>query len=228
MKQLVPQNPKLDERGNIDEAVRQLQDWGVLVGKGACNHASFEALRKAVHEHFKVPWTSITPAMERLLYAICAVNRPRNIVAVGIFCGNTLIWNIGPACGPGKCYAAQRLVGIEVQPDRAGMARDNLQAIGVMDSVEVIAGDGHEILREIDYPIHLLYLDCDCPYKPMLDAAYDKVSEGGLVIAHNTIHKGWAKQESSQEYLAHVRDTSVFRESVSVEPDDLGIEVSVR
>ncbi|MEW6357064.1 MAG: class I SAM-dependent methyltransferase [Planctomycetota bacterium] len=228
MKRLVVQNPALDERGNIDEAIRHLQEWGVLEGRGDCNHASFEALRKVVHAHFNIPWTSITPAMERLLYAISAVNRPRNVVAVGIFCGNTLIWNVGPACGPGKCYAAQRLIGIEVKPDRAGMARDNLRAIGVTDSVQVIAGDGHEILRQIDYPIHLLYLDCDCPYKPMLDAAYDKVPQGGLVIAHNTLHKGWLKEKTSHEYLAHVRDPAVFRESVSVEPDDLGIEVSMK
>jgi len=228
VKRLVAQNPDADERGGIDDVVRRLREWGVLTGEGTCPHDSFEVLRKEVHERFKIPWTSITPAMERLLYAVAAVNQPRSIVAVGIFCGNTLIWNIGPACGPGKCYTAQHLVGVEVKPDRVDMARDNLAAIGVKEPVEVIAGDGHEILRGIDYPIDLLYLDCDCPYGPMLDAAYGRVPEGGLVIAHNTIHKGWAKQETSKEYLALVRDASVFRESVSVEPDDMGIEVSVR
>ena len=225
---MVIQNPETDERGQINRAIQQLKDWGVLTGAGTCDDAALEKLRELVRRNFKIPWTSITPAMERLLYTIVSVNRPANIVAVGIFCGNTLIWNIGPACGPDRGYKAERLVGIELDPQRADMARDNLRKIGILDSVEVIAGDGHEVLKKIDYPIHHLYLDYGCPYKPMLEAGMDKLADGALVIAHNTIHRGWVKQESSQAYLAFVRDKSVFRESVSIEPDALGIEVTLK
>lgn len=228
MRRIVAQNPDLDERGNVDAAVKQLQEWGVLDAAGVSNHAAFEKLRAAVRRGFKIPWTSITPAMERLLYSIACVNRPRSVVGVGIFCGNTLVWNIGPACGPGKCYTARNLVGIELDPKKVEMARDNLHAIGIDETVQLIAADGHDVLRKVDYPIDLLYLDCDCPYKPMLEAAYEQLREGSLVVTHNTIHKSWVKQETSKEFLDYVRDASFFRESVSVEPDDLGIEVTVR
>ena len=176
--------------------------------------------------------------MERLLYSISAINRPRNIIAIGIFCGNTLIWNIGAACGPGCCYSAERLVGIEIESKSAVLARANLERIGVLDSVELLDEDGHETLEKIDYPIDLLYLDANGAlpgttgpstkkiYLTLLQRAYDKMPTGSLVIAHDTLPEWFVR--SASEYLDFVRDPAHFRESLSVEPDGVGIEVSVK
>jgi len=228
----------LNEAENIDKAVAQMRELGVLTGPGECNHKLFGALRSAVKEHFEIPWTSITPPMERLLYSISAVNQPRNIVAIGIFCGNTLIWNIGAACGPGSCYSAERLVGVEVKIKSAALARANLERIGALGSVKLLAEDGHETLERADYPIDLLYLDANGPlpgttgpntkkiYLTLLQRAYEKMSPGSLVIAHDTLPEWFA--QNAGEYLDFVRDPAHFRESVSVEPDRVGIEVSVK
>ena len=231
-------DPLLDEVENIDKAVAQMRELGVLTGPGECNHTSFEALRSAVRENFEVPWTSITPPMERLLYSISAVNQPRNIVAIGIFCGNTLIWNIGAACGPGRCYSAERLVGVEIESKSAALARTNLERIGVLDSVELLDEDGHGTLEKVDYPIDLLYLDANGAlpgttgpntkkiYLTLLQRAYDKMPPGSLVLAHDTLPEWFVR--SAGEYLDFVRDPAYFRESISVEPDRVGIEVSVK
>jgi len=237
MKRIIA-DPLLDEAENIDKSIAQMRELGVLTGSGECNHTLFENLRSAVKEHFEVPWTSITPPMERMLYSIAAVNQPRNIVAIGIFCGNTLIWNIGAACGPGGCYSANRLVGVEVENESAVLARTNLERLGVLNSVELLDEDGHETLDKADYPIDLLYLDANGPlpgttgpstkmiYLTLLQRAYDKMPPGSLVVAHDTLPEWFVR--NAGEYLDFVRNPAHFRESVSVEPDKVGIEVSVK
>jgi len=221
----------------VELTVSRLRDAGILAGDHQIDHVRFEALRSTVKENFEVPWTSIRPPMERLLYSIGAVNRPRNIVAIGIFCGNTLIWNIGSAVGPGKCYQSEHLVGVEIEKDACELAGRNLEKIGVRDVVDLRCEDGHETLDRIDYPIDLLYLDAygllpggteptKLIYLSLLKKAYDKLPKGAVVIAHDTIIPSFLKQ--AQEYLDFVRDPSHFTASASIVPDDQGIEVSVR
>jgi len=231
-------DPKLNEADNIAQAIAQMKEMEVLTGHGEFNEELFSALRNAVRENFNITWTSITSPMERLLYSISAVNQPRSIVAVGIFCGNTLIWNVGSACGPGKCYTAEHLVGVEIKDEPAALARENLNSIGIFDEVEVLAEDGHDVLDRIDYPIDLLYLDAsgalpgtDGPntkkiYLSLLRRAYDKMPHNSLVVAHDTLPEWFVRDAGI--YLDFVRDKTHFRESVSVEPDKVGLEVSVK
>ena len=237
MKRIIT-DPNLNEAESIAQAIEQMKEMEVLTGHGEFNEDQFSALRTAVREHFNITWTSISSPMERLLYSISAVNQPRNIVAIGIFCGNTLIWNVGSACGPGKCYSAEHLVGVEIKPEPAALARENLNSIGIFGDVEVLAEDGHGVLDRIDYPIDLLYLDAngalpgtDGPntkriYLSLLQRAYDKMPAGALALAHDTLPE-WFVRDAGV-YLDFVRDKTNFRESVSVEPDRPGIEVSVK
>jgi len=228
-------DPSLDEVGNVDLMIKAVQDAGILTGPGQCDHSKFEALRKAVKQHFHVPWTSISDPMERLLYAISATKQPASILCLGIFCGNTLIWNIGSACGPGKCYEPDHLAGVEIEEESAKMARSNLELLGVLDSVELLTEDGHDTIDRIDYPIDLLYLDATGKppgpegkklYFSLLQRAYDKIPRGGLVIGHDTLPDWFIAQAS--DYLDFVRDKAHFQDSVSLEPDSEGIELSVK
>ena len=108
---------ELEPLGNeiavVDEALAALVEAGALP-HGRYDEAKFLAHRAAVRENFEIPWTGITPRMQRLLYAINAVSRPATMVGVGVFCGNTFISNAGAGVGPGACYEPQRLVGIEI------------------------------------------------------------------------------------------------------------------
>ncbi len=231
----VKMDPSLDEIGNVDRMIRKVQDAGIIAGPGSCDHDKFESLRSAVKQHFNIPWTSISAPMERLLYAISATQRPANMVCLGIFCGNTLIWNIGSACGPGKCYEPDHLVGVEIEAESTKIARSNLELLGVLDSVELLTEDAHNTIDRIDYPIDLLYLDATGKppgpsgkkiYFTLLQRAYDKISEGGLVIGHGTLPERFIRQAG--DYLNFVRDKTHFRDSVSLEPDSAGIELSVK
>lgn len=228
----------------IDHALDALVAAGILPHK-AYDHGKMLAHRKAVRERFDIPWTAISPRMQRLLYAINAIAQPQAMVAVGIFCGNTFISNAGAAIGPGACYRAEHLVGLEIRPQEADRARQNVVALsdpqhsrathnGFMTEggtlVEVLGADGLPWLRAYTRPLDLLYLDADGPrglgksiYLSLLQAAEHTLHPGSLVLAHNSVNDA----RGMADYLAYVRDPAHFAQSVNMVVDDQGLEVSL-
>ncbi len=218
------------ETAAVDTALAALVEAGVLP-HGRYDADLMLAHRAAVRERFDIPWTAISPRMQRLLYAINAVAQPRVMIAVGIFCGNTFISNAGAAVGPGACYEARRLIGLEVRHEEAGRARRNVSKIDPEGLTEIVAADGIPWLGEFDETIDLLYLDADGSggegksiYLDLIRAALHALCPGSLVLAHNSVN---AAGEMA-DYLEYVRDGADFGESVNVIVDDQGLEVSVR
>jgi len=223
---------ELESAGKEAEAVAAALE--TLVSAAILLHARYDhekmlAMRRAVRENFEIPWTAVTPRMQRLLYAINAVHQPRTMAAVGIFCGNTFMANAGAACGPGACYKAARLVGIEIKEEEAERARHNVSRIDADGAAEIIAADGIEWLKDFDGVIDLLYLDADGPkgkgksiYLDLLEAGGHALHSGSIVLAHNSVNSA----ADLKDYLAFVRNPGNFRESVNVIIDDQGVEVS--
>jgi predicted O-methyltransferase YrrM len=217
----------------VDAALRTLVEADILP-HAMYDHQKMLAHREAVRQRFEIPWTAISPRMQRLLYAINAISQPQVMVAVGIFCGNTFISNAGAAIGPGACYQAKDLVGIEIRPHEAARARRNVEALlpghDTRTTVEIIAADGIPWLEQTVETIDLLYLDADGPrgtksiYLELLLAALHALRPGSLVLAHNSFNAA----QSMGDYLAYVRDPARFRASVNMIVDDQGLEVSLR
>jgi len=222
--------PQEQEIEVVDGALDLLVEAGAL--PHTCyDHARMLAHRRAVAELFDIPWTAITPRMQRLLYAINAIARPRNMIAAGVFCGNTFISNAGAAVGPGACYTADALIGVEIVPEEAERAERNVRRIDPGGIARVVAADAVEVVAGFDGPLHLLYLDADGAggrgkgvYLDILEACYDRIPEGGLVLAHNSVNCA----ERLKWYLEFVRDSANFRSSVNIIFDAEGLEVSVR
>ncbi|MCC6728720.1 MAG: class I SAM-dependent methyltransferase [Chthonomonadales bacterium] len=191
----------------------------------------FEAHRAAVADLFEIPWTAITPRMQRLLYAINAIAQPANMIAAGVFCGNTFISNAGAAVGPGAAYTAEALLGVEIKPAEAERAERNMRRVDPTGVAHVVAADAVDVVRDFPGPIDLLYLDADGDrergkgiYQDILDAAYPKLPPGALVLAHNSLNCA----ERLRHYLAFVRDSRNMRASLNVLFDVEGLEVSAR
>ena len=214
----------------VGEALAVLHEAGMLPHV-EYDGAKLLALREAVRDLFEIPWTAITPRMQRLLYAINAIAQPRNMIAAGVFCGNTFIANAGAAVGPGACYTASQLLGVEIVEAEAERAERNVRRIDPTGVARILAADARKVVAEFREPIHLLYLDANGNddlgkgiYLEILEAGYAKLPPGGLVLAHNSVNAG----ERLASYLAYVRDPRHFRASVNVIFDGEGLEVSVR
>jgi len=187
------------------------------------SHQRFLAYREAVRESFEIPWTGISPRMQRLIYALNAIHQPAVMVAVGIFCGNTFFNNAGAAVGPGACYRARRLVGIEIDAEEARRASRNVAQLDPEGYCEIVAAEGSGWLKNCPDAIDLLYIDADSSYYPVIMAAARPLRRGSLVLAHNSINMA----RSMADYLGYVRSPDNARVSVNVHIDDQGLEVTL-
>lgn len=216
------------EMAVVDAALAVLHEAGILPHT-RYDHGKMLALRRAVRDNFEIPWTAITPRMQRLIYAINAIHQPRVMIAAGIFCGNTFICNAGAAVGPGACYRAQQLIGVEIQPEEAARAERNVRRIDPAGLATILAADAIDVVADFDGQIDLLYLDADggrgrgkSIYLDILKAAYDKLAPGALVLAHNSVNGG----SNIAPYLEFVRDPWRMSASVNIVFDPEGLEVS--
>lgn len=218
------------ERAAVDGALSVLQEVGALQHTGY-DESRLAAHRAAVRAGFDIPWTAISPRMERLVWAINAIAQPRCMVAAGIFCGFTYICNAGAGTGPGACYTPELMIGVEIDPEHASLAERNVRTVDPRGRARVVAGDAIEVCGMLDRPVDLLYLDATRPgetgkgiYFDILDACYDKMLPGALVLAHNSVNGG----DKLDDYLAVVRDPQTFSASVNCVVDPEGLEVSVK
>lgn len=222
--------PLAKEIAVVNAALQTLADARILTGI-SYDKEKFLRHRTAVRENFDIPWTAITPRMQRLLYAVNAIVQPSVMVAVGVFCGNTFISNAGAAVGPGMCYKATRVVGLEIRPFEADRARRNvakLESHGVQ--VDILAEDGVAWLQKYTGGIDLLYIDADGPptkgksiYLDVLEAGMHGLHPGSVVLAHNSVNSAY----QLAHYLSFVRTAGHFRASANMIVDDQGLEVSL-
>ena len=222
--------PLENEIAVVKEALDVLCEAGVLPHT-EYDHARMLAHREAVRELFEIPWTAITPRMQRLLYAINAILQPENMIAGGVFCGNTFISNAGAGVGPGACYTPKNLIGVEIRGEEAELAERNVRRIDPTGVARVVGADAVQVVSEFAESINLLYVDADGRsgsgkgiYYDIAKAAYPWMPEGAVALAHNSLNGG----QPVEAYLEYVRDEAEFRASVNVILDVEGLEVSVK
>lgn len=212
----------------VDGALKVLHQAGIIPHT-EYDHEKMLAHRQAVRDKFEIPWTAITPRMQRLIYAINSITQPENMIAAGVFCGNTFISNAGAGVGPGASYTAKNLIGVEIKPEEAERAECNVRRIDPTGIARVVAEDAVDTVTNFQDQIHLLYLDANGDrgrgkgiYLEILQAAYDKMPPGSVVLAHNSFNLAG----NLKHYLEFVRDPANFRASVNVLFDIEGLEVS--
>ncbi len=117
------------------------------------------------------------------------------VLAVSI--GATRILEIGTAIGYSGIWLAGALprggmlLTMEIDPDRAMIARDNFARAGVADRVSVIVGDAQRMLAKVAGPFDVIFQDSDKQlYVPMLDRLVELLRPRGLLITDNVLWDG--------------------------------------
>jgi predicted O-methyltransferase YrrM len=223
---------RVSEREIAASAFEWLKQSGIIPKISVFDEQVFERFRKDVKEKFNIPGTSITPAMERLLYMLSAVKKPKRVIGLGTYCGYALVWVVGASCGETRTYKTEKVYGIDIDEASTEKAQANFAKLAQSDPVEFRAQDGLEAVVEIDGPFDYVYLDVDSRelgkgiYFDLLTRLYEKIEEDGWVLAHDTCVPTFAGQ--LREYLVYVRNENNFRESISFDIDPFGLELSIK
>jgi caffeoyl-CoA O-methyltransferase len=154
--------------------------------------ATLSAMTRAAKE-FGMPigW-EITPDVGRLFQLLCRCVGARRVVEFGTLAGHSALWFARAIPVDGK------VISIELQPEYAAFAREQLAWAGVGDKVEVRVGAALEMLptltaqvRETGQRFDAIFLDADKAHYPeFLDWTVNVLRPGGLLFADNVLRAG--------------------------------------
>src|SRR5262245_1779516 len=120
-----------------------------------------------------------------LLRVLALAVSAHRILEIGTAIGYSGIWLAGALPKGGM------LLTMEMNQDRAMIARDNFSRAGVADRVSVIVGDAHRMLAKVAGPFDLIFQDGDKRlYVPMLDRLVELLRPGGLLVTDNVLWDG--------------------------------------
>ena len=111
--------------------------------------------------------------------------------------GATRVLEIGTAIGysgiwlAGALPATGMLLTMEMDPQRASIARHNFARSGLAERTSVIVGDARRMLAKVAGPFDLIFQDGDKQqYTPVLDRLVDLLRPGGLLVTDNVLWDG--------------------------------------
>ena len=220
-----------EEEEIVGSALYTLKARGLVPESASYESRSVDLHRKVVRETFEGTWTTLSPTMERLIYMLTSVRRPKHLLELGSFWGYTLAWFAEPCVGPHGCYRADRIIGIDIDEAMTARARANFDRLPCTESVTLISEDARTALESIPGPFDFVYIEAKQKgeaglYRDLLERVYDRLDPAAWVIAHDNLD--WTFASEMAEYLSYVRDPERFRESVSLEVDECGLELSIR
>jgi predicted O-methyltransferase YrrM len=140
---------------------------------------------------------NITCDTGRLLWILARATGATRILEVGTSNAFSTIWLADAARSTGG-----RVVTLELDPGKIGLARANLAAAGLDGVVDVVEGRAADTLGELPAPFDIVFLDADREsYPTYLELVVPKLRPGGLLIADNAT----SHAQELQDYLRRVK-----------------------
>ena len=150
-----------------------------------------DATRRAAEQSVTAgpPDIRVSAAQGKLLMVLGLSRGARRILEIGTLGGYSTIWLARSLAAGGH------LVTLELKPEHARVARENLELAGVADRVEVREGPAMASLRalrdERAEPFDLIFIDADKPNNPhYLDAALRLTRPGAVIVVDNVVRGG--------------------------------------
>jgi predicted O-methyltransferase YrrM len=171
----------------------------------------------------KDAYMPIDRAAGELLYLLARARGARRIVEFGTSFGISTIF-LAAALADGSGGRGARVIGTELDPDKAVRARANLERAGLAHLVEVRVGDALETLASDVGPVDLVLLDgAKTLYRPILSLLEPSLAENALVVSDNM-----TMTDVVAEFAAYVRDPSNGYLACALPALGGGLEVALR
>ena len=163
-------------------------------------------------------WLMVGAERGAVLEEMVRKHQPKRVVEVGACVGYSAIL-MARHLPPGG-----RIQTIEIDPEAAQLARDNLARAGLADRVEVIVGDALKVIPTLSGTVDMVFIDAKKEdYLNYLKLLEDKLHAGSVVVADNV--KIFAV--ALKHYLDYVRTSGKYDSELFDFPVD-AVEVSIR
>jgi predicted O-methyltransferase YrrM len=162
-----------------------------------------EALRST--SEAGMPEISVTPNQGKLLHLLSRLGGAKRTLEIGTLGGYSTIWLARALPEEG------RLVSLELDPDYAEVARENIRRAGLSRKATVRTGAALASLREMidqgEEPFDFIFIDADKPlYLQYFQFSFNLSHPGTLIVADNVVREGKVlEQEPSDEKVEGVQ-----------------------
>lgn len=136
-----------------------------------------------------MPAIAVAPAQGRMLQVLVRAVGARRVLEIGTLAGYSAIW-LARALPIDGC-----LLTLEIDPDRAQVARDNLAIAGLSERAQVLVGPALDsldaLIRAKSAPFDFIFIDADkekCAQ--YLLRALELAREGTLIVVDNIVRRG--------------------------------------
>lgn len=127
----------------------------------------------------------IRRSMQSLIKFLLALLKPRDILEVGTAVGFSAL--LMSEYGPEDCH----ITTIEKYEKRIPVAKENFRRSGREQQITLLAGDAAEILRELEGPYDMIFMDAaKGQYIHFLPEVMRLLAPGGLLLSDNVLQDG--------------------------------------
>lgn len=159
----------------------------------------------------------IAPTTGQFLFALVAPQTDCEVLEIGGSRGYSTLW-----LAAGARYLGGRVLSLENDPAKCEAWRQSIADAGLEEWAELVEGDAHKTLPQIDDVFDLCFLDAEKDdYERLYRLARPKLEPGAVIVADNVL----SHQDTLGAY-SRSRQADPTLESVTV-PLDRGIELSV-
>jgi predicted O-methyltransferase YrrM len=191
--------------GDVDRYIE-----GVVASQDAALEAAVAASQAA-----GLPEIQVTPAQGKMLHLLARAIAARRILEIGTLGGYSAIW-LARGLPPDG-----RLITLELSPEHAAVARDNLVRAGLADAVEIRVGPARVTLEamitEGERSFDLVFIDADkAGYPSYFTLAMRLVRAGSVIVADNIVRDGAVADGTNPD--PSVRGVRLLLERMAAEP----------
>ncbi|PVV01468.1 hypothetical protein BB560_004111 [Smittium megazygosporum] len=188
------QNSNVSKKGLIFKEGDQLEELYKYCGKyTTLEPPHLHSLNKWAYANNPHAGMLVPPGEGLLLSLLVSLRRPKVVLEIGCFLGYSALWIAEgleySEANPGRLYT------VEVFPETAEIARQNISRANKDHLVEVINKPGQEVLDNWDssVKIDMIFLDADkSGYIKYYDTVLERdlLADGGVIICDNTLFHG--------------------------------------
>jgi len=145
-----------------------------------------------------LPAINVAPNQGKLLQLLATIRGARRILEVGTLGGYSTIW-LARALPPGGT-----LVTLELNPEHAKVATQNIARAGFAEVVTVVVGSAKDSLARLidasEAPFDFIFIDADKDNNPVyLDAALKLSRPGTVIVVDNVVRGGRVADPDNRE-----------------------------
>ncbi len=149
------------------------------------SHQPDDALQAVGKRGAELGLPIVAPEVGELLHLLVGAISARRILEIGTAIGYSTLWMARALPADGT------IMTIELEAERASVARRHLQDAGVGDRVSVMVGDASRLIAKVSGPFDLVFQDGDKQqYESLLDPIADRLRPGGLLVTDNILWNG--------------------------------------